>query len=152
MNLVKSLLTLAVSFVIVFLVLYGLVPGFIKVAQQFELLFVNSFHMSYNSGALVYVVVTAAVFVWAIYSLGMQKSGLMIRLSFLAALAISGIFFFGNGFLIGWIILAIVAVLMFTKMATNSACHVGSDVEHRRDFRGLFKLRTDSYPFVPTPR
>lgn len=36
MNLVKSLLTLAVSFVIVFLVLYGLVPGFIKVAQQFE--------------------------------------------------------------------------------------------------------------------
>ena len=126
MNLVKSLLTLAVSFVIVFLVLYGLVPGFIKVAQQFELLFVNSFHMSYNSGALVYVVVTAAVFVWAIYSLGMQKSGLMIRLSFLAALAISGIFFFGNGFLIGWIILAIVAVLMFTKYGNKLPVRVMS--------------------------
>lgn len=119
MNLVSSLVTLLVGFAIIVLVLYGLVPGFIKVAQQFELLFVNGFHMSYNSGALIYVLVTVAVFVWALYSLNSQKSGLMIRLSFLAALAISGIFFFGNGFIIGWILLAIVAALMFTKYGRN---------------------------------
>lgn len=116
MNLVKSLVTLIVSFAIIVLVLYGLVPGFIKVAQQFELLFVNSFHMSYNSGALFYTLLTAAVFVWAIYELSRQKSGLMIRISFLLALAISGIFFFGNGFIIGFVLLAIAAVLMFTKI------------------------------------
>ena len=115
MNLVKSLLTLLASFVIIVLVLYGLVPGFIKVAQQFELLFVNSFHMSYNSGALFYAVFTLLVFVWAIYELNRQKSGLLIRLTFLAALAVSGIFFFGNGFLIGFIILIALGVLMFTK-------------------------------------
>ena len=119
MNLLKSIITLLVGFAIIVLVLYGLVPGFIKVAQQFELLFVNGFHMSYNSGALIYVIVTVAVFVWAIMSLNSQKSGLMIRLSFLSALAISGIFFFGNGFLIGWILLAIVAALMFTKFGRN---------------------------------
>lgn len=119
MNLVKSLVTLLVSFVIVVLVLYGLVPGFIKVAQQFELLFVNSFHLSYNSGALFYAILTAVVFVWALASLNSQKNGLMIRLSFLCALAISGIFFFGSGFIIGWILLAIVAVLMFTKYGKN---------------------------------
>ena len=119
MNLLKSIITLLVGFAIIVLVLYGLVPGFIKVAQQFELLFVNGFHMSYNSGALIYVIVTVAVFVWAIMSLNSQKSGLMIRLSFLSALAISGIFFFGNGFLIGWILLAIVAALMFTKFGQN---------------------------------
>ena len=39
----------------------------------------------------------------------------MIRLSFLAALAVSGMFFFGGGFLIGFIVLAVIAVLMFTK-------------------------------------
>ena len=115
MNLVKSLVTLLISFVIVVLVLYGLVPGFIKVAQQFELLFVNGFHMSFNSGALFYAILTSAVFIWALVSLNSQKNGLMIRLSFLCALAISGIFFFGNGFIIGWVLLAIVAALMFTK-------------------------------------
>ncbi len=115
MNLVKSLLTLLVSFVIVVLVLYGLVPGFIKVAQQFELLFVNTFHMSFNSGALFYAVVASLVFCWALWELNRQKNGLMIRLSFLAALAVSGMFFFGSGFLIGFIVLAVIAVLMFTK-------------------------------------
>ncbi len=115
MTLVKSLITLLVGFAIIVLVLYGLVPGFIKVAQQFELLFVNSFGMSFNSGALAYVIIAAGVFVWAIHSLATQKSGLMIRLSFLCALAISGIFFFGNGFIFGWILLAITAALMFTK-------------------------------------
>ena len=48
MNLVKSLVTLLVSFAIVIVVLYGLVPGFIKVAQQFELLFVNGFNLGFN--------------------------------------------------------------------------------------------------------
>ena len=115
MNLVKSLIALIIGFVIIVLVLYGLVPGFIKVAQQFELLFVNGFHMSYNSGALIYVIATALVFVWAIASLEKQRNGLVIRISTLAALAISGIFFFGNGFIIGWILLAIVGILMFSK-------------------------------------
>lgn len=115
MNLVKSLVTLIVSFAIIVLVLYGLVPGFIKVAQQFELFCVNSLHMSFNSGALIYTLVTVAVFVWAIAELNRQKSGLLIRISFLAALAVSGIFFFGNGFIFGFVILAILGVLMFTK-------------------------------------
>ncbi len=45
MDLVKSLLALLLSFAIIIgLVLFGLVPGFIKVAQQFELLFVNRLH------------------------------------------------------------------------------------------------------------
>ena len=42
MNLVKSLLALLLSFVIIALVLFGLVPGFIKMAQRFELVFVTS--------------------------------------------------------------------------------------------------------------
>ncbi|MDE6447391.1 MAG: DUF2723 domain-containing protein, partial [Muribaculaceae bacterium] len=69
MNLVKSLLALVVSFVIIFLVLYGLVPGFIKVAQQFELLFVNSFHAPFNTGAIVYAFVALVVFGFALYEI-----------------------------------------------------------------------------------
>ena len=118
-NLVKSLLTLLVSFVIIFLVLYGLVPGFIKVAQQFELFFVNTMHMSFNSGALIYALTVVVVFAWAIYELNAQNNGLLMRISILLALAISGIFFFGTGFLIGFGILIVVAVLMFTTYKHN---------------------------------
>ncbi len=119
MNLTKSLVTLLISFVIIFLVLYGLVPGFIKVAQRFELFFVNTLHMSYNSGALIYAITAVALFVWALYELNAQKSGLKIRISVLLALAVSGIFYFGNTIWIGFVLLLIVGTLMFTKFKSN---------------------------------
>ncbi len=119
MNLLKSLIAIGVSFVIIVLVLYGLVPGFIKMAQRFELLFVNGFHLPYNSGALFYAFFTAAVFIWALRELYAQRNGLLIRLTFLAGLAVSGIFFFGDSLVTGVVLLAVVAVLMFTKYRTN---------------------------------
>ncbi|MCM1378351.1 MAG: DUF2723 domain-containing protein [Prevotella sp.] len=99
MNLKKSLLALLISFGIIVLVLYGLVPGFIKVAQWFELMFVNGFHMSFNSGAIAYAIITAAVFVWALYELQRRKSALMIKVSFFAGVLLSGMFF-----CMGWIV------------------------------------------------
>ena len=124
MTLVKSLVTLIVSFVIVALVLFGLVPGFIKVAQQFELLFVNGFRLSYNSGALFYALLASGIFIWALCELYSQRSGLWIRISFLLALAISGIFFIGSGFVAGWFILAFVAFLLFSKYGKNLSVRV----------------------------
>ena len=123
MNLVKSLVTLVVSFFIIALVLFGLVPGFIKVAQLFELLFVNGFHLSYNSGALFYALLTCAIFFWALFELNRQKDGLWIRVSFLCALAVSGIFYFGNG-IIGIFLLAFVAFLLFSKYGRNLSVRV----------------------------
>ena len=115
MNLLKSLLTLLVSFVIIFFVLYGLVPGFIKVAQQFELLFVNGFHLPYNSGALAYAIITTGIFIWALSELYRQRSAAWIIVSFTAAMAISGIFFIGSSFIYGWILLAGLVVWLCTK-------------------------------------
>ena len=45
-----SLITLAFSAIVVGLILYGLVPGFIEVSQYFELFFVNVIGCSYNVG------------------------------------------------------------------------------------------------------
>lgn len=106
---VKALGALLVSFVIVALVLYGLVPGFIKMAQQFELLFVNGFHLPFNSGALAYVILTAALFIWALYELREQKSALRIKISFFLAIFISGMLFIGSGWWLGWILTAVLA-------------------------------------------
>ena len=113
MNLVRSLMALAVSFAIIVLVLFGLVPGFIKVAQVFELMFVNGFGMSYNSGALFYVVLSSAIFLWALSELHRQKSPVMVKASFVAAVAASGMLFFGSGVWLGLVLLAALAVWLF---------------------------------------
>ena len=113
MTLLRSLLALLVSFGIIVLVLYGLVPGFIKVAQQFELLFVNGFGLPFNSGALAYTAFTLILFLWSLYELDRQRSGLLIRISFILAVAISGMLFFGNTAWIGIVLILALAAFLF---------------------------------------
>ena len=113
MNLVKSLIALGVSFVIVALVLYGLVPGFIKVAQWMELFFVNGLGMSFNSGAIFYAFLTAAILAWGIYELYAQRSTRWISVSFVLAIAVSGMLFVGSGWVIGVILLAALAAWLW---------------------------------------
>ena len=106
LNLTGSLVALLISFAIIFFVLYGLVPGFIKVAQVAELLFVNGFHLSFNSGALAYAIVMTAALLWALSALRAQKSASLIKISFIVAVTLSGMLFIGDGIVIG-IVLAV---------------------------------------------
>lgn len=111
-----SLVTLAVSAVVVGLILYGLVPGFIEVSQYFELFFVNVLGFSYNVGVLVYAILAVACFVWAIKELYAQKSIGRIRLSVALSILFSGIPFIGDSMLIPVVIMAaVIAGLFFAK-------------------------------------
>ncbi len=114
MNLVKSLLALLLSFVIIALVLFGLVPGFIKMAQRFELVFVNGFGSSFNTGALVYAFVTAAVFIWSLCEIRTQKSQVRIKVSFFLSVLLSGMLFLGSGWWFGWILMAVLAAFLIS--------------------------------------
>lgn len=111
-----SLVTLAVSAVVVGLILYGLVPGFIEVSQYFELFFVNVLGFSYNVGVLIYAILAVACFVWAIKELYAQKSVGRIRLSVALSIFFSGIPFIGDSMLIPVVIMAaVIAGLFFAK-------------------------------------
>ena len=68
------LLALAGSMVLVAAVLYGIVPGVVKVGGWFELLFVNSLGMPFNTGVIVYVALLAAAIIWGIYESYNEKS------------------------------------------------------------------------------
>lgn len=114
LKLTGSLIALAISFGIVALVLFGLVPGFIKVAQISELIFVNGFHLSFNSGALAYAIIMIVSFLWALYELRKQNNPLGIKLSFLVVITLSGMLFMGDGIVIGIVLsIALVAYLWF---------------------------------------
>ncbi|NBH91971.1 DUF2723 domain-containing protein [Duncaniella muris] len=111
-----SLITLAFSAIVVGLILYGLVPGFIEVSQYFELFFVNVIGCSYNVGVLIYAILAVSCFIWAISELYKQKSVGKIRLSVILSIFFSGIPFIGDNMLIPVIIMAgVIAYLFLAK-------------------------------------
>ena len=108
-----SLAALCVSFVIVALILYGLVPGFISVAQRFEIIFVNWFGMGYNSGVIAYVLLTVITFMWTIAKLYKQDSPTAIRIGVFLSIFLSGMPFIGHGWIIPTLIIIGLAIYLF---------------------------------------
>lgn len=100
-----SLAALGVSFIIIALILFGLVPGFIEMAQYFELFFVNTVGLGFNMGVLIYAVLTILAFVWCIHEMYAQKRPAAMKISFVLAILLSGIPFIGESLWVPVIIL-----------------------------------------------
>jgi hypothetical protein len=60
------IISLLISFAFVAAIMFILIPGIVIVAQWFELLFVNTFGLPYDSGAIFYVAALAAAIIWGI--------------------------------------------------------------------------------------
>lgn len=114
-----SLLALLGSGVLVAAVLYGIVPGVVKVGGWFELLFVNSFGMPFNAGVIVYVIILAAAIIWGVYESYTEGSRTRMNISFLTTIALLGIPFYGHGassIIIGLIVLGALGIYLFAKL------------------------------------
>ena len=109
-NLKGSLIALAISIVILAAVLYGVVPGIITVGGWFELFFVNTLGMPFNTGEIIYIILLIACVIWAVYETQTQKHSLTVQnIAFLLSVGMLGIPFYGYGwsaFIIGIIVLA----------------------------------------------
>ena len=123
-NLKGSLLALCGSMVLIAVVLYGIVPGIVKIGGWFELLFVNGFGFSFNSGLIVYIILLAASLVWGVYESYTVRSRKrmnisLMNISFLTTVGLLGIPFYGHGtssVVIGVIVLAILAFYLFANL------------------------------------
>ncbi len=117
-----SLIVLGVSVIIVAAVLYGIVPGIVKIGGWFELLFVNALGMPYNIGLYIYLTLLAIALVWALWETTKAKSENRMYIAFIVCTALLGIPFYGHGaasVIIGIVVLGIIAgLLFFTKKAT----------------------------------
>ncbi len=109
-NLNGSLVALAVSVVILAAVLYGVVPGIVTVGGWFELFFVNTLGMPFNTGEIVYIILLIATVIWAVYETQTQKHSVTVQnVAFLLSVGLMGIPFYGWGwtaFIIGIAVLA----------------------------------------------
>ena len=117
-NLKGSLIALCISFILVAAILYGVVPGIITVGGWFELFFVNTLGMPFNTGEIIYIVLLVATVIWAIYESYQHKHLLRENISFIAAIGMLGIPFYGYGwsaFIIGVIVLALLWLVVNGK-------------------------------------
>ena len=122
-----SIYALVGSFVLVAAVLYGIVPGIVKVGGWFELLFVNTLSLPFNSGLIVYIILLVAVVLWAIWETqrvngqgakGEKTDRLRMNIAYLISIAMLGIPFYGYGWtsiIIGAVILAALYALLVWK-------------------------------------
>ena len=111
-NLKGSLLALVVSFLVVFAVLYGVVPGIITVGGWFELFFVNVLGCPFNTGEIVYIICLVASVIWGIYETfnSSEKNVRRQNIAFILGFGMLGIPFFGYGWsavICGVIVMAI---------------------------------------------
>ena len=118
-NVKGSLWALVCSFVLVAAVLYGIVPGIVKVGGWFELLFVNTLGLPFNTGLIFYIFCLIAVVLWAIRETIVQKNRRRMNIAYLCAVAMLGIPFYGYGwtsFIVGIIIIGALAYLLNRKV------------------------------------
>ena len=90
-----AMLALVVSAVIVMAVLYGVVPGVVKVGGWFELLFVNELGMPFNTGLYVYIALLFATIIGGIILTEKSNNQIFIAGVFTFAIALLGIPFYG---------------------------------------------------------
>ena len=116
-NLKGSLLVLLLSFVIIAVVLWGIIPGIVKMGAWSELMFVNQFGCPFNTGFYIYLALLVVTLAWALYESYTAKSDILMKISFLASVFMLGVPFMTgttlSSFIIGLVILAVVAVVVF---------------------------------------
>ena len=110
-----SLIALAGSAVLVAAVLYGIVPGIVKVGGWFELLFVNKLNCPFNTGLIIYIFLLIAVVLWSIWETTVQRNRTRMNISYLVSVGMLGIPFYSYGLtsiVVGIIVLAVLLVLL----------------------------------------
>jgi hypothetical protein len=97
------------SLIILTLLMYGIMPGLVKISSRFDLFFVNRLHLPMNSGMVVHLVLVAVFFFMAIKAtLNNSNPRIITYLSF-AALFLSGIWVLSESVIFNIIILGLLA-------------------------------------------
>ena len=115
-----TLVALLISFAIVGLMMYGVVQGLVEVCGWFELLFVNTFGMGYNSGVFAYLIILSGLLSWSIYeTMREHVNELRLKITFILSITLLGIPFIGSGYTLGAILIAALSLFLFKSKKVN---------------------------------
>jgi len=108
-----------ISFLILALLLYGIIPGIVKLATKFDLFFVNTLGLPINSGLLTLSVLTALLFAFAIRATLLSSGKKQIIILAASALLLSGIWIMSDSAFLNIILLATVVWLTWHLASKN---------------------------------
>ncbi|MEE1236171.1 MAG: hypothetical protein UHS50_10865, partial [Bacteroidaceae bacterium] len=92
---------------------YGIVPGIVKVGGWFELLFVNTLGLPFNTGMIVYMILLVGIVLWSIWETTVQRNRLRMNLSYLFSVGMLGIPFYSHGLTSVFVGILVLALLYF---------------------------------------
>ncbi len=113
------IMALIVSALVLGAIMYGIIPGLVQMVSKFELFFVNTMGLPFNSGILVFAILLIAALVAGIYYTKIHHPNHnMVSFLFTAAFFLTGIPLIFNKFFIA-IIIAIGVYLAIKQFAKN---------------------------------
>lgn len=101
-----GVLALLFSFALIVVLMFGIMQGVPQVAGYFDLFFVNTLGLHYNSGLVVYLILMIALLAFTYYlTIARPVRDKLLRMVFLLSVVLIGIPFIGNGWVIPVIII-----------------------------------------------
>ena len=112
-------ISLAVSFVMLALLMWGIMPGVVAISSKFDLFFVNSLHLPPNSGMIFHILIMAFLLVAAIKFSRNSENNAKNGLLAIAALFFTGIWVVSGSAIVNILVLAAVAGAIWFYIAKN---------------------------------
>lgn len=105
---------LIVSILMIFFILYGMIPGLVKLASATELFFVNTLGFSFNTGTGFYFFFVLIYLAFGIFMMYRKRtSNRTLQILLILGIVLSGVPFAGDGWLFGIIVAIALAGLIF---------------------------------------
>ena len=108
-----TIAALLVSFAVLGVMMYGIIPGIVMVGSWFELFFVNSLGLSFNTGFAFFLVLLFLVLGLGIYTTYTGKHDKLARVLFVLGVSLMGMPFIAGSILLGVIIIIALTVMVF---------------------------------------
>ncbi|MBP1666387.1 MAG: rane protein, partial [Bacteroidetes bacterium] len=106
-------ISLAVSFIILALLMWGIIPGMVIIASKFDLFFVNTLKLPANSGMIVHVILLIILFVAAIRLSLNSDNILKNSITTIAAIFLTGVWVVSGSAILNVLVFGIIAGLIW---------------------------------------
>lgn len=113
------ILAILISIIILGVIMYGIIPGIVKTSSRFELFFVNTIGLPYNSGVLIHIAFTIASIAGGIYFTRRNDNPIYAALSSTIALILLGVPFMSDSLLLNLLLLIVVAGIVYYLSAKH---------------------------------
>jgi len=113
------IISLASAFVILALLMWGIMPGVIKISSKLDLFFVNSLHLPANSGMILHFILLIIIFIAAIKT--SLNSGDAVKNSFISFIAIffTGVWIVSGSAFMNILLLALISGFIYYIALNN---------------------------------